>query len=320
MRISIIIPTFNSQTVIRDCIESIPNDRNLEIIVVDDGSTDNTCSIVKEYNAIKLIRNKNNNGVSFARNRGLEAATGDFVMFLDSDDRFSKGFFDKIKLNSIIGDFVIYNTNLNADKSKEELIQNILGVKNPFIGGPTCKLFSLDLIKKHNIKFQERIINGEDILFNLDYLLVSKEVQVVHESIYEYRRSNLSVTKNFNDSIFLSDIEFQQYLYKVLSRYQLSKEEKNFLLKTNIKNATYMLLDRISYINKYDEIKRKVLHLNSSPYSSFIKEKNFITKTFKDLIVTKLISANIYMPIIAAYKIKHLISSKHQSREYFINI
>ena len=98
MRISIIIPTFNSQTVIRDCIESIPNDRNLEIIVVDDGSTDNTCSIVKEYNAIKLIRNKNNNGVSFARNRGLEAATGDFVMFLDSDDRFSKGFFDKIKI------------------------------------------------------------------------------------------------------------------------------------------------------------------------------------------------------------------------------
>ena len=93
MKISIVTPTFNRESVLARCIESVASQSycNYEHVIIDDGSSDNTINVIEEYKKnescnIVFIQLKNNRGVNFARNRGCEAATGDYILFLDSDD------------------------------------------------------------------------------------------------------------------------------------------------------------------------------------------------------------------------------------------
>lgn len=96
MVVSIIIPAYNSEKFIRRCLDSVVNQiyKNIEIIVVDDASTDNTEKIIKEYaekdNRIRPFYSSENKGVSFSRNIGLKASTGEYIMFVDSDDELTK--------------------------------------------------------------------------------------------------------------------------------------------------------------------------------------------------------------------------------------
>ena len=83
--VSIIIPVYNSEFYIKRCLDSVANIKNAEIIVINDGSTDNTLEILKGYKNIKIINNENY-GVSHSRNCGIKEATGKYIMFVDSDD------------------------------------------------------------------------------------------------------------------------------------------------------------------------------------------------------------------------------------------
>ena len=100
-KISIIIPIFNTEKYLKTCLNSVLNQtlKEIEIICINDGSTDNSLKIIEEYASkdkrIKFISQKNN-GVSYARNKGLEIATGEFIGFVDSDDYASKNFFEKL--------------------------------------------------------------------------------------------------------------------------------------------------------------------------------------------------------------------------------
>ena len=100
-KVSVIIPLYNEEKYITACVESVINQtyKNLEIIIVDDKSTDNSLKIVKNIKdkRIKIISLKKNAGVANARNKGVEAATGDYICFLDSDD-----FWDKTKIEKQI--------------------------------------------------------------------------------------------------------------------------------------------------------------------------------------------------------------------------
>ena len=96
MTVSIIIPAYNSEKFIKRCLDSVINQiyKNLEIIVIDDASKDNTKQIIKEYaekdNRIRPFYSSENKGVSFSRNIGLKASTGEYIMFVDSDDELTK--------------------------------------------------------------------------------------------------------------------------------------------------------------------------------------------------------------------------------------
>ena len=89
-KVSVIIPVYNSEKYIKECIDSVLNQtyKNLEVIIVNDNSTDSSMSVIKSYKdkRIKIINSKKNCGVSLSRNKGVNAATGDFICFLDSDD------------------------------------------------------------------------------------------------------------------------------------------------------------------------------------------------------------------------------------------
>ena len=206
--ISIIIPIFNVEDKLNKCIQSVINQTysNLEIILVNDGSTDNSFKICKEFensdNRIKLISIENN-GVSNARNIGIKNAKGKYIGFVDSDDYIDNDMFEILYSNiedndadlSIIGyqietinKKIIKNTNLNQYKKIEIMTQSqayekILD-KNSFQGYCWNKLFKSELLK--DILFDVNIYICEDLLFVCEYLKKCKTIVYDSKNSYHY--------------------------------------------------------------------------------------------------------------------------------------
>lgn len=206
--ISIIIPVFNMEDKLNKCIQSVINQTydNLEIILVNDGSKDNSLKICENYknidNRIKLI-SINNNGVSNARNIGIKNATGKYIGFVDSDDYIDNDMFETLYNNikdnnadlSIIGyqietidNKVIKNTNLDKYENIEIMTQSqvyekILD-KNYFQGYCWNKLFKSDLLK--DIFFDANIYICEDLLFVCEYLKKCKTIVYNRKNSYHY--------------------------------------------------------------------------------------------------------------------------------------
>jgi hypothetical protein len=141
--VSVIIPVYNQEDLIKRCIESIPS--GLEIIVVDDCSTDNTREVVKQYKNVKLICNKENKGVGYTFNQGLDNATGDYIVRIDSDDYFYTGQFNHM-LEELDGtDMIYYNLEDNNGRILEVTPRNRAGrcgavkfIRRRFIGDTRC--------------------------------------------------------------------------------------------------------------------------------------------------------------------------------------
>ena len=178
-----------SQTV-ELCLESVLKQsyKNIEIIIVNDGSKDNSLEIYKKYakkeKRIKLIDQKNG-GVSNARNNGIKKALGEYILFLDADDYLEEQYIevlvglieennDSLPMcrrrsftdNSNLEPIVSLNLEVKEIDNKEIYKLYNTGMMNP----PFCKLFNTDIIKKNNILFDESISLGEDLIFNLEYI------------------------------------------------------------------------------------------------------------------------------------------------------
>lgn len=248
--VSIIIPMFNCEKYIEKCIKSViaQTYKNIEIILVDDGSTDHTFSICKKYatldNRVKLIYQKNK-GVSSARNTGIKNAQGKWIMFVDSDD-----WIDDIAVE------ILYNTlDLRCDlvvglhtwdfngtsKISSSLCNQILKFdlkKNkipilgtclvrpadasewfpdemaalPMLSVPVAKLYRKEIIIKNHLYFPEDIKIGEDKIFNLCYINSIRSVYVVGTSIYHYIIRSDSAS---NSQIHFARAEYTSFLRKL---------------------------------------------------------------------------------------------------------
>lgn len=196
--VSIVVPVYNAERYLCTSIHALQKQdySNIEIILVDDGSKDASPSICdsfeKEDKRIRAIH-KTNGGVSSARNAGIEAATGKYIMFVDSDDLCESNIVSRMvflaehwNVNFVICGFRTVNdikSALNPIRhentselvyalSKSELM-NSLGymiMRRPTMFAPWNKLFDLEIIRKNNIKFIPTVSYGEDFLFNLEYL------------------------------------------------------------------------------------------------------------------------------------------------------
>lgn len=224
--ISIVMPVYNVEKYIRQCLESIKHQTfsNFEVIIVDDGSPDNSDSIYKEYVNIdkrfKVIK-KENGGVSKARNTGLEAASGDYVIFIDSDDWLPVDALETLYNKATesgaditIGDATIaYDTGVNEYVhlfNNEFCTENtdfirdykkaILGyVYNPLpyggkcnmatgLGGPWNKLIRREILVKNNLRYDPYVLGiFDDCLFTLNLLNCVRIVSYVPKSVYFYR-------------------------------------------------------------------------------------------------------------------------------------
>ena len=199
--ISIIIPTYNVENYVHRGIESCIKQEylNIEIIIVDDGSSDKTVKIVDYYAAIdKRIKvyKKRNGGVSSARNLGIKKATGKYVLFLDSDDWLEKDcviklldmqekgngklvavdrYWVKEKCDGLIKKVYPSKKGITAECARMEALKCV-GSGKYNLQSACYKLFSLDIIRKNNIMFDERFYYGEDGLFVFQYIEFSKGI------------------------------------------------------------------------------------------------------------------------------------------------
>lgn len=222
--ISVVVPIYNVEKYLDRCITSIVNQtyKNLEIILVDDGSPDNCPQICDEWakrdNRIRVIH-KQNAGLGMARNTGIENATGEYIFFFDSDDYVDITLIEQCvdTANNNEAEIVIYGHSdvyangslktqmLNPTKKVyrerkyiTELLSELLVYKLGF-GISTCmKMFDLNLIKRHGFKYKsEREIISEDLYFLLEIFSKATTVAILPKNLYYYYKRNDSLTKTY---------------------------------------------------------------------------------------------------------------------------
>lgn len=210
-KVSVIVPVFNSEKYLKECIFSIldQNHDNIEVIAVDDGSTDKSLELLtaiqKEDSRLSVI-SQPNSGVSVARNTGLNAVSGDYLCFVDSDDVIEKDYIRNLLEN--IRDYdAVYSSfsflypggNIIPKDSRlkpgEYVISDVLdkliddGTLSGILFGSCCMaIYKVDTVRLNNIGFRENLTKNEDGLFNIEYLLNSKKVLVLDNYGYYYRQ------------------------------------------------------------------------------------------------------------------------------------
>lgn len=247
--VSIIIPVYNGESVISKCINSVLNQtyENIEVIVVNDGSTDNTANILdrlkRENRNIRVIHQENR-GPSIARNMGLKESKGEFIQFVDSDDILMKNATEVLLKKKGFADLVIAGIKETSDNNSikvleaevEEVYETSQFVEvfhelfnKKLINSPCNKLYKKSLITKFDISFPTNIDNGEDLYFNLQYFKVCSYISVVKDVIYEYRKfDDNSLTLNFKKDY----LENRIYIFESLTTFF---NEMKWLNKTSIK-------------------------------------------------------------------------------------
>lgn len=237
--VSVIIPVYNAEKYIENVLEDIiaQTYTNLEIIVVNDGSTDNSLliveNIVKKDKRIKLI-NIDNCGVSRARNIGLDMATGDYVRFIDADDRVDKAsirqmveaFNDNSEADLVIGNYTCvpmrnYMTGVELTQGKvneTEFVTLFSKYAKSFYFGVTWnKLYKREIIQKYKLYFNETLRWCEDFIFNIDYFSHCSIFYILktENGIYEYNMRSGSLTdspKKDSDKLYVKNIRYKKML------------------------------------------------------------------------------------------------------------
>lgn len=221
--ISVIIPFYNTGNLSQKLISNVLGQsyKNLEIILVNDGSTDDTLNflekIKKQDKRIVLINQKNSGSPAGARNTGLQKVKGKYVMFIDSDDEIDLKIVEKmfVKIQKTNSDLITcgFKYHRLSDDSTAEIFTNPVTKKHQeensisyivrLLGDDgrlysvVNKIFRTDIIKKHRLKFDEKLNFGEDLLFVLDYLKHADKLDFLYEPLYTYHYgTNTSTVKN----------------------------------------------------------------------------------------------------------------------------
>ena len=256
LKLSIIIPVFNGEDCIERCVNSIEQNenykRNLDVIIVDDGSTDRTYNIVermaRKYDNIRGFQKKNG-GVSSARNFGLTVADGDYVLFIDADDTLSNSGLSLVmsEMQENIADYYMFPIEkevkkgvfIRKDYSLSEVTIPVEDAYEYFYtdgnNGPWSKLFKMDIIRTNNLRFHENLKIHEDVIFCMEYLEHCKDVRYCKDVIYTYTLNELGAVQKHKVE-YLDNYSTVYYLWiSYLKRHSLEKYldnlNQNFLHK-----------------------------------------------------------------------------------------
>lgn len=215
--VSILVPVYNVETYLSTCLNSILSQTytNLQIVLFDDGSKDQSLAICKEYackNKKIEVYHQSNQGVAATRNHLLERAKGDYVLFVDSDDWIETDMVDHLLSLGVQkdADIVMCDRVINDNKpsqtkpivfelSQEKAIKDFL-YHNYFIGSLCNKLIKTSLLR--NLTFDSSISYGEDALFCWQVLQKVKKVIVTNKQLYHYRMNEVSLSHTFNGHQF----------------------------------------------------------------------------------------------------------------------
>ena len=225
-KISVVVPIYNVEEYLKKCIESIVEQtyKNLEIILVDDGSIDNSLNICRQYqkkDARIHIIHKENGGLVAARKTGIEAATGDYIAFVDGDDWIEENAFEMITKESNFEDVLMFGlqedygykvvkkTNqidlgFYQENQIEEIILKMLCDGTFFAFGVlpnlVCKVIKASLLKKIANNISHKITMGEDAVFSYSTIAEAKTVRNINVMPYHYIQRSNSMVRTFTDS------------------------------------------------------------------------------------------------------------------------
>jgi len=251
--ISVIIPMYNVEKYIVRCLSSIIEQtyENLEIILVNDGSTDDTkmiCqSFVENDDRIKL-HSVENAGVSAARNLGITLAKGAYIQFIDSDDYITKDYISTLyeliidhSVDLAVCSIVLYDTK-NQPITSWDAGQNILDfnaidenylieiIKSFLLFGPVNKLYKTKVIRDNKVNFDTSISYGEDLIFNMDYLMSVSKVIVTNKVHYGYFQMN---TNSLSNKFYLNKYDISKKIHNRLIAF-FSEKSINFNALTSV--------------------------------------------------------------------------------------
>lgn len=284
-KISVIIPVYNVEKYLRECLDSVVNQtlKDIEIICVNDGSTDNSLEILKEYekqdSRIKVLNHKKNKGLGGARNTGLNSAVGEYIVFIDSDDFVTNNMVEKLLTNLVNNeadmsfcDMWLYESNEQVFYNKPFQIYNLSEYNlyfpqeriEPFTNiWPSAwnKIYKKAIIDKFHLRYLENIFY-EDHLFYYNYLLHCKRVSYLSEALYFYRHTRQdSIMQNVSSRIFEIFI-ILEYLEKLLKKILKKDDFRRIFIKIKSRllwERTFPFKDDNKIINLYIETARKEL-------------------------------------------------------------
>lgn len=319
--ITVIIPVYNVEPYLQRCVDSVRNQsyQNLEIILVDDGSPDRCPQMCDEFQLkdprIKVVHKKNG-GLGYARNSGLDAATGIYVTFIDSDDWVSVDHINnlytaakKYDADVAIGGHTSVSTDGRILESHEcskkgvfEKAQILSDLLLPLIGpAPTytkdvqfessscMNLYCMDIISKFEIRFpSEKNAVAEDMFFNIDYFFRAEKVVITDEIGYFYFQNMESISRKYDPKRFERTIRFYELMNsKVLDFGMKDAEnyrvERTFLMKIRILLRLVVMSD-LTFKQKMKEIKKILEHelvqgvLQRYPISTMIPAMRLLSR------------------------------------------
>ena len=263
-KISVIIPVYNVEAFLEEALNSIVSQsmRDIEIICVNDGSTDNSAQILQEFSLkdsrVKVFTQKNQ-GVSAARNTGIQHANGEYIVFFDGDDFYIEKeafaiLYSKMKQDkSDIGIFGYKNLlsgklYVNCFYSKFREAYPKVGDNNYF-DYPIFvhdKIFKADFLKKNNITFNKQIKNAEDFIFSLTCYFYKPRYSIINKIMYVYREDRPNSATNNNIKCVINDFESFKFLYSM-------QEFRNQPLSFQYRLINRYLNVAIWYIKKFNK-------------------------------------------------------------------
>jgi glycosyltransferase involved in cell wall biosynthesis len=301
--VSIIIPCYNIAQHLPTCIQSVllQTFTDFELLLINDGSTDTTLQICEQFAAndsrIKVFTHQNK-GVSYTRNRGIKEAKGEYIMFVDGDDYVERDYIEKhlidleencITLSGFLNEkngVITKNYNFKrilagADVKtiqKNDILQLL---KHDALSTPCCKLYSLKVIQKENIFFDEGVSYQEDLLFNIAYFSYFNKYKLINYFGYHYVAHDTSSTTRYH-----VNFDHTNKLFKALVVFVSNSYEKE-ILKELILQTLLRKISNIFHKNNQDKLiqkntkVREVYDSEEFQYSKAYVEKlelNFLLK------------------------------------------
>ncbi|MBD3107683.1 glycosyltransferase [Bacillus sp. AGMB 02131] len=300
VKVSVIIPVYNAEKYIRECIESLLNQtlQQCEFIFINDGSADNSEQIINEYKKIDnriILINQENSGVSTTRNAGLHRASGEYIGFVDADDFVEVDMYEQLytKAKEYNCDVVFCNYESEIDGHK--LITDYTFPKNNLLDvdfinhtilpyfikeenlNTVCnKIFKNKIIQEKNITFPRNMDLGEDGMFNISFFYTAKNTIYLDYTGYYYREVAGSATRNilkknyFQQSLNVYNMELPDQIQNKIGIHTIKQFKSIKLIKSTI-----------AYIHIYFQPSKEV---------SFLKRYLFIKKMISDKSVQESLS------------------------------
>lgn len=318
--VSVIIPCYNLEAYIVECIKSVENQsfHDFEVIVVDDGSKDGSVESIKQYisdsgnSNIELVCKKNG-GASSARNEGMKHANGKYISFIDGDDFINRDYLKnrveaaiqndadlcvggiRIYQNGTYGETCILNR--NSFDERGEIEKNIDELKFMFID-PIGKLYRREIVQNFNLQFDERLKVAEDLAFALDFFVYVNRLQIIDDCTYNYRIRSDSLIHQ------VTLPTKQKYVWDHAVKF-FSGLDTEFILKNNPIFCSYIwdfgLLNRIQSNILCKEDFKEILSMNLA--KNVISTFNPVSK--KDKLFLYCIKKKHYFLITLLVKLKY---------------